>query len=123
MDITLELGEIERHLLDSNNRKLLDECWSQLVKDFNLAGISDFPTSNPIDLNAFISTLFEFINSSKNKTTNWDSVNYRVDIPSEIDCSMLSNENYARLLFIRVFQKVWFRNQYQPLDSKGQIQR
>jgi hypothetical protein len=121
VDITLELGKIERHLLDSKNRKLLEECWIQLAKDFNLAGISDFPASKPVDLNALISILIEFITSPKNKTTNWDSVNYRVDIPSEIDCSMLSSENYARLLFIRVFQKVWFRHQYQSFDRNGQI--
>ncbi len=108
----VEFNKVFSMLVKNEAAELRVECWNQLKKDFDLSGIPNFPVVCPKELNSIIDSLSSFIRNAKNKTTNWDNVNYRIDMPQEIDYSSLSEHEYAQLLLWRIFQKVWIRRNY-----------
>jgi hypothetical protein len=91
---------------------LISEVWMQLRKDFTLAGMADFPVIEPCSAEQLVLVLTGFIKEAKCKTTNWDNINYRIDIPSGIDVNSLEADQYAQLIAYRTLLKVWTRKQF-----------
>ena len=101
-----------------DDKMLLDETWRQIKKDFALAGVNGLSEENPLDSEGLISKILVFIADRKNKTTNWDNLNYRIDIPSSIDFGALSDLEYAQIIAYRSLQKVWFRKQFESRSKQ-----
>lgn len=91
---------------------LLKSVWEQVSKDFSLAGLSGLPQNVPSDPEKFVSTLSEFIKQAQNRFTNWDNLNYRIDLPPNVNYDQYSYENYAQAIAFRCLQKVWLRREF-----------
>ena len=90
--------------------------WEQLCKDFKMSGNSITELIEP-DLNQLFSELISAIEAAKNKKATWDNLNYRIDIPQELEPDALANEDLAKIYLLRCFQKVWLRRQFGNKDS------
>lgn len=119
MQNNLELKEVTNELIKIDDQALICEVWQQLRKDFMLAGIIGLPEEIPSSSNNLIFILQAFITKVKNKITNWDNLNYRIDIPSSIDFVTLSDQEYAQVLAYRVLQKIWIRKQFSSLPKQA----
>jgi hypothetical protein len=72
----------------------------------------------PNDSDSLIAAILAFIIDPKNMTTNWDNLNYRIDLPSFVDYNNLSDLEYAPLIAYRTLQKVWFRKQFNSTSKQ-----
>lgn len=54
----------------------------------------------------------------KSNKPQWDSLNYRVDLPGNLDIASLNVHQLAELYLLRSFHKVWLRNQFRSDGSK-----
>ena len=96
----------------------ISDIWLQLKKDFAMAGVNELSEETPNDSDSLIAAILAFIIDPKNKTTNWDNLNYRIDLPSFVDYNNLSDLEYAPLIAYRTLQKVWFRKQFNSTSKQ-----
>ena len=91
----------------------------QLAKDIQLAGGSMNPDFLMRDsLESAIKTLTSIVRGVKSNKQEWDNLNYRIDLPPQLDLNALSDEEVVRLYLLRSFQKVWLREQFSNEASK-----
>jgi hypothetical protein len=102
--------------------ELLKSAWKQLDKDTCLAGCGSLPIVHSFDLIPMLTILISFIDDLKSKNTNWDNLNYRVDLPANVDLSALETEAYCRLILYRSLQKIWFRKEYESIMNTRRLE-
>lgn len=110
-------------VLEKFDELMKDESWrmqtiEQLMKDLRMSGISinELPDKSSPDLQLeYIARVLKAVKSNKHA---WDSVNYRIDLPSNIDLFALDDDELMRLYLLRSFQKVWLRKHFGRSDSK-----
>lgn len=90
----------------------------QLRKDMRMSGVpledeeEGARQENPF---SFITTAIRVVKGNK---PAWDNLNYRIDIPHQVEMESLSDEAIARLYLLRSFQKVWLRHQFSDNATK-----
>lgn len=91
------------------------DTWIQLSKDFNFSGNSIGPTEAS-DLDQLFQVLTRAIRLAKSNKAKWDNLNYRIDIPQQINIENIEIEQVAYIFLLRSFQKVWTRKHFDKFD-------
>lgn len=112
MGDNLEVTSIPGNINKLSKEVLISEVWKQLRKDFMLAGIQGLADTEPINAEDLLLRIKNFIKDAQGKITNWDNLNYRIDIPSHIHVNHLSDHEYALLITYRIILKVWTKNHF-----------
>jgi len=102
----------EQFELHMNSREWRVDAFNQLLKDFHLSGVSIDGVSEDFLLSDIIQVISRSILDVKSNKHQWDNLNYRIDIPVNIDIESLSIGEVSRLFLFRCFQKVWIRKHY-----------
>lgn len=102
---------------------LLKAAWMQLDKDICLAGMGTLLKPESFGLEPLLILLESFVEALKSKNTNWDNLNYRIDLPTNIDLDAFDTEQYCRLILFRSLQKVWFKREYQYRMNPRSLER
>jgi hypothetical protein len=103
-----------------NAREWRVDTFNQLSKDFQLSGVPIDGVSEDYFLSEIIQVVSRAIQKVKSNKQQWDNLNYRIDVPTNIDIESLSNDELGRLFLFRCFQKVWIRKHYSNSIAKDE---
>lgn len=108
----------DRFELQMNSMQWRKDTFEQLSKDFHLCGVSLGGVTDEFLMDDILHSVAHSVQSVKSTKQQWDNLNYRIDVPTNVDVDSLSIAEVSRLFLFRCFQKVWIRKQYSTSQSK-----
>ncbi len=97
-----------------------NQTLEQLRKDMRMSGVRLDEVLESIEPEDSISFIAGVLHEVKGNKPLWDNLNYRVDLPIQLDLDTLEDEELARLYLLRSFQKVWLRRQFSMTSAKDE---
>ena len=119
----MSVGLLKGEKYELFKRLITEDQWrkatfDQLEKDFRLAGYAWEPLPVDLTLDAVVTQFAQSIAHWRDEQRGLDNLIYRIDLPTSLVPSALSDEDLATLFLFRCFQKVWLRHQYRDSAAK-----
>lgn len=89
---------------------------AQLRKDMRMAGLAMERDGPFKEMEALMQTLSLWVADLRLQPSAFNNLNYRIDLPMQVDVALLDDYELARLYLLRSFHKVWLRDQFSSAD-------